>query len=110
MLLLMLTLVLVSGSEQAEQQPTDQTSRAEELQLAREQKAQSLQAPRRTFLEEKLYKIKEQRIMERFQNGFVGFHPRVGGMRTGSGFALGSVYTKGSLSTSAQVSFKGYQK
>jgi hypothetical protein len=109
MLLLMLTLVLASGSEQAEQ-PTDQPSRAQELQVARENKAQSLVAPRRSFLERKLYQIKEQRIMERFQNGFAGFHPRIGGMRTGSGFALGSVYTKGSLNTSAQVSFKGYQK
>src|SRR5262245_17433691 len=109
MLLLMLTLVLASGSEQAEQ-TIDQPSRAEELQVARENKSQNLVAPRRSFLEKKLYQIKEQRIMERFQNGFAGFHPRIGGMRTGSGFALGSVYTKGSLNTSAQVSFKGYQK
>ena len=51
MLLLMLTMILVSGSEQPEQQ-ADQPSRAEELQLTREQKSRNLEAPRRTLLEE----------------------------------------------------------
>jgi outer membrane protein assembly factor BamA len=58
-----------------------------------------------------LYNFKEQRVMERFQAGFAGFHPLVGGMKTGSGFALGASreIVKG-LNGSAQVSFKGYQK
>ena len=33
--------------------------------------------------------------MERFQDGFSGFHPLIGGMRTGSGFALGATVHEG---------------
>jgi len=105
MLLLMMALILAAGPEQQ----ADET-RAEELRLAREQKAQDLHAPTRTFLENSLYQFKERRVMERFQDGFAGFHPLLGGMATGSGFALGSSYTKKGFRASAQASFKGYQK
>jgi len=106
MLALMFTMLLVPA-----QDPSVEITRSEELQAAREDKAQHLQAPTRTSLEKALVDFKEKRVMERFQAGFLGFHPMVGGMKTGSGFALGTSreITKG-LSASAQVSFKGYQK
>jgi outer membrane protein assembly factor BamA len=90
--------------------PVDLT-RSEELRAAREEKAQHLEPPRRSGLEKGLYEFKERRIMERFQAGFAGFHPLVGGMKTGAGFALGTSreIAKG-LEASAQASFKGYQK
>src|SRR5678816_3514456 len=105
MLALMLTLMM------APQAPSLEPTRTEELQRAREQKAQQLQAPRRSFLEKGLYEFKEQRIMERVKEGFAGFHPLLGGIKPGSGFALGSSYDiTRQLKASAQVSMKGYQK
>ena len=45
--------------------------------------------------------------MERFQAGFAGFHPLVGGIKPGSGFALGTSYDiRKQLKASAQVSMK----
>jgi outer membrane protein assembly factor BamA len=106
MLALVLTMLLVPS-----QQPTEEITRSEELQLAREEKAQHLEAPKRSFLEKGLHEIKERRIMERFQAGFHGFHPMLGGMKTGSGFAFGTSYDiTDKLKASAQVSMKGYQK
>jgi outer membrane protein assembly factor BamA len=106
MLLLMLTLVL--GPQQ---EPSGELTRTEQLRLAREEKAQHLQAPRRSFLEKGLYEFKERRVMERFQAGFMGFHPMLGSMRKGSGFAFGASYdVKDGLKASAQASLKGYQK
>jgi len=107
MLAVMLTTMLLMPPQDA---PVEQT-RSDELRAAREEKAQHLEPPRRSSLEKGLYEIKERRIMERFQAGFAGFHPLIGGMKTGSGFALGASreITKG-IEASAQVSFKGYQK
>jgi hypothetical protein len=105
MLALMFTMLL------APQQPTTELTRTEELQAAREEKAQHLQAPNRSFLERGLFDLKEKRVVERFQAGFAGFHPLLGGMRTGSGFGMGVSYdVTDKLKASAQVSMKGYQK
>lgn len=106
MLVLIMALAMVSDPEQ----PTIELTRAEELRIAREEKAQHLTAPKRNALEKGLYEFRERRIMERFQAGLFGFHPLVGGMQTGSGFALGTSWSRGIVETSAQVSFKGYQK
>ena len=106
MLTLMLTMLLVPA-----QDPSLERTRSEELQVMREEKAQHLQAPKRSSFERALVEFKEKRVMERFQAGFLGFHPLVGGMKTGSGFSLGASreITDG-LQASAQFSFKGYQK
>lgn len=110
MLFLTLALTLMAGSEMPAGMPADEITRAEELRLAREEKAQNLRAPSRTFLENALFQMKERRIVERFQEGKLGFHPLLGGMTTGSGFAAGTVFTKGGFQTSAQASIAGYQK
>jgi outer membrane protein assembly factor BamA len=105
MLALVLTLMLVP------QEPVVELTRTEELQQKREEKAQHLAPPTRSFLEKGLLEFRERRVMERFRAGFFGFHPLVGGMQTGSGFALGASYdiTK-DFKASAQGSFSGYQK
>jgi outer membrane protein assembly factor BamA len=106
MLALMMTLILVSA-------PTDPPvgmTRAEETRLAREEKARHLEPPKRGFLEKGLHEFKERRLMERFQEGWHGFHPLVGGMRAGAGFAVGASYTRGPVTASSQLSLKGYQK
>ena len=89
--------------------PTDLT-RAEEVRLEREQKATNLNPPKRTFLENGLYVFKERRVMERFQEGVSGFHPLIGGMTTGSGFALGSTFSRNGFQATAQASLLGYQR
>jgi outer membrane protein assembly factor BamA len=122
MLLLMLTMMM-SGCEckpdraqpltemvSEPQQPSAEPTRAAELRIARELKAQDLRPPVRTFLENGLYEFKERRIMERFQAGLYGFHPVIGGMQTGSGFALGTSYSKDGFQASTQGSLNGYQK
>jgi outer membrane protein assembly factor BamA len=106
MLALALTMLLVPMQE-----PTDELTRSEELQLAREEKANHLEEPKRSFLEKGLHEFKERRIMERFQGGFHGFHPLIGGLKTGSGFSFGTSYDiTDRLKASAQVSTKAYQK
>jgi outer membrane protein assembly factor BamA len=106
MLAMVLALLLVP-----QQQPSDDLTRSEELQLAREEKAQHLEAPKRSFVEKGLYEVKERRIVERFQAGFHGFHPLIGGIAKGSGFGFGAAYDiTDKLKASAQVSMKGYQK
>ena len=106
MLALVLTMLLVPP-----QQPSDELTRSEELQLAREEKAQHLEAPKRSFMEKGLYEVKERKLVERFQAGFHGFHPLIGGIAKGSGFGFGTSYEiTDRLKASAQVSMKGYQK
>ena len=106
MLALVLTLLLVPS-----QQESDELTRSEELQLAREEKAQHLESPKRSFMEKGLYEVKERRLVERFQAGFHGFHPLIGGIAKGSGFGIGTSYDiTDKLKASAQVSMKGYQK
>jgi outer membrane protein assembly factor BamA len=113
--LILTTMLLVPAQDQpvelAEPVAPVEPTRSEELRAAREEKAQRLEPPRRSSLEKALYEFKERRIMERFQAGFAGFHPLVGGMKTGSGFALGASrdIAKG-LKATGQLSVKGYQK
>ena len=92
-------------------------TRAERLQEQRVKKSMSLKPPERSSFEKLLFEIKEQRIMERYQAGFKGFHPMLGGLSTGSGFALGTLFRRGetkesglTFSASGQASFLGYQK
>ena len=95
----------------------DPDSRAARLQKERLAKSQQLQPYQRSGLESLLFELKDRRIMERYQAGYKGFHPMLGGLATGSGFALGTLYRKTdiaqgvlSFQTSAQASFAGYQK
>ena len=55
--------------------------------------------------------------MERFQAGIRGFHPLLGGLATGSGFAMGTEYRKAGIGggavnfrASGQASMAGYQR
>jgi outer membrane translocation and assembly module TamA len=106
MLKLMLTLIMVAGSDD----PPVTLTRAEQLKQLREQKAQNLVKPERTFLENGLIEFKERRILERFQEGIYGFHPVLGGLATGAGFAAGTRFEKDGFHASAQASINGSQK
>lgn len=92
------------------------STRQESLRRQREEKARNLEPPRRGGLENGLYQIQDKRLVEVFQGGYRGFHPKVGGLVTGSGFALGTEYRNDALAerdvvlrASAQASFIGYQ-
>jgi outer membrane protein assembly factor BamA len=106
MLEFMMVLFLMMGL----QDPSGESSRAETLQQAREEKAINIQKPTRTFLERALLQFKERRVMERFYEGFHGFHPIVGGIRSGSGLGGGTYVETEGIRTSGQVSINGYQK
>jgi outer membrane protein assembly factor BamA len=95
----------------------DDDTRANRLQRQREDKAKQLQPYKRTKLESELFEVKDRRLIERFQAGYKGFHPLLGGLSTGSGFAMGTQFIKNGIAggvlnfqTSAQASLNGYQK
>jgi outer membrane protein assembly factor BamA len=102
----MLMMVLLAGS----QDPQVAESRTNEVQAAREEKAQDLKPPQRNLIERVIYGIKERRIIERFEQGVHGFHPLVGGLAPGSGLALGTAVEEGPVRVSAQGSLRGFQK
>jgi outer membrane protein assembly factor BamA len=106
MLGLMMTLVLMMGV----QDPSSGLTRTEALEQARQEKAAHLQKPTRTFLERGLLQFKERRVMERFYEGFHGFHPVLGGIKSGSGLGAGTYVETERIRASAQVSSRRYQK
>jgi outer membrane protein assembly factor BamA len=92
-------------------------TRAGRLQQQRQDKSRALRPYERTGLESVLYEFKERRILERYQAGYRGFHPILGGMTTGSGFAFGTQFRKNDiangildLKVGGQASLAGYQK
>jgi len=106
MLSMMMTLALMMGF----QDPSGEPSRAAAVEEARQQKAENVQQPTRTFLERALHEFKERQLLERFQQGFHGFHPIIGGIRSGSGFGGGTYVETEGFRASGQVSVRGYQK
>ena len=90
--------------------------RAEEWRQARLKKVEVAQPAHRSTFEAVLYEFKERKVLERFESGFNGLHPRVGGLATGSGIAAGTEFRKDSiggifnLKAGAQASLRHYQK
>jgi outer membrane protein assembly factor BamA len=92
-------------------------SRAAEVEAARDRKAQVLQPDTSPVWEQRLIYIRDKKIFERITAGVAGFRAKLGGLVTGSGFALGPEYLRRDLAqghvtlrAAAQSSFKGYQK
>jgi len=115
MIRVLVTAITLLGAVQVCAQDLD--TRAGRLQQERQAKAQQLTPYKRHGLESLLFELKDRRIMERYQAGYKGFHPMLGGLATGSGFALGAQFRKTDIAdgvlnfqTSAQASFAGYQK
>jgi hypothetical protein len=67
-------------------------SRTEEIELAREAKAKTLQPDTPSQWEQRLIYMKDAKVLERLTLGVAGFRVRFGGLPTGSGFALGPEY------------------
>lgn len=81
-------------------------TRAEEIQSARRAKARRLEPDEVSRPERLLRDIKDKRILERFTAGIAGFRLKLGGLATGSGFALGPEYLRRDLA-GGRVLFRG---
>lgn len=92
-------------------------SREAEIEAARQEKAGRLKPDRVNKAEGTLRYIKDHKVLERVAAGISGFRLKLGGLVTGSGFALGPEYLRRDLADgeielriAAQSSFKSYQK
>ena len=74
-----------------------QQTRAEEIQIAREEKKAAAEPEKLSKTEARLNVIKEKRVLERFTQGLEGFTVVLGGLATGQGFALGPQLSRGDL-------------
>ncbi len=111
-LLILLTPTIFPVTASAQNAPA---TRQEELRQQRELKSKSIKPYKPGSLEGGTLYVQKERLLERFAEGWKGFHPVLGGMSTGSGFAGGVRYEKhfadGALSfkTSGAISPKVYQ-
>jgi hypothetical protein len=72
-------------------------TRAGQIELERQQKAQHLEPDKPSSVEQTLITIKEKRVVERITGGIGGFRVVLGGLVTGGGFAVGPEYHRGDL-------------
>src|SRR5262245_6066186 len=93
LMIALLGFVMLTASMQASDDVLNVPSRGEYWKYLREKKASEPVAPHHAGkIERGLLEIKERRILEKFQSGVLGFHPLIGGLATGAGFALGTEY------------------
>jgi hypothetical protein len=72
-------------------------TRAGQIEMERQQKAQHLEPDQPSGIEHALNVIKEKKIIERITSGIAGFRVHMGGLITGSGFAAGPEYYRRDL-------------
>src|SRR5262245_19017197 len=70
----------------------ESATRQELLKQQRSDKAQKLHEEQRSGLEKAALYIQKDKVIERFSEGWKGFHTVLGGLATGSGFAGGLRY------------------
>ncbi len=87
----------VSGQTPAAGKLEEYSSRAETIQAARKRKAATLTPERASAAERAFIEVRERRILERLTYGIGGLRLRIGGLVTGSGFALGPEYFRDDL-------------
>ena len=92
-------------------------SRAAEIEAARDRKAQTLEPDTPTPTEQRLVYIRDKKVLERITAGIAGFRVKLGGLASGSGFAVGPEYLRRDLWNrralfrgAAQASLRRYQK
>src|SRR5262245_7751992 len=113
----LVSFIMLTASMQASDDVLNVPSRGEYWKYLREKKAsEPANAQRTGKVERGLLQLKEQRLLERFQSGVYGFHPLLGGLATGAGFALGTEYrhsfadSRIETSARAQGSLRGYKR
>jgi outer membrane protein assembly factor BamA len=90
-------LLLAAGTAALAQGPIE--SRQQEIELRRDQKAAAAAPDTPNKAERRLIRVKETRLLERLSAGYAGVRVKIGGMATGSGFALGPEYFREDLAT-----------
>ncbi len=92
-------------------------TRTEQIEQQRSEHQKLLAPEKNTSAEQFLLHLKDDKILERINYGYNGLRAKVGGLVTGGGFAIGPEYFREDLAkglvvfrTSAQISFKNYQK
>jgi len=111
-MLLVLAATLITASAAVAQEPA---TRAETLQVQREEKAKNLTPPTPNRLERTLKDLESGRLFERILNPAEGLYPKIGNITTGSGFSIGPGYRHAGMfgghadfSTFAAASFSKY--
>ncbi|MCI0620277.1 MAG: BamA/TamA family outer membrane protein [Acidobacteria bacterium] len=90
-------------------------TRQQEWQRQREAKNATLKPHRPGSLEAGTLYVQKERVLERFAEGWKGWHPKLGGLSTGSGFAGGVRYApriaegRVDFQTSGAISTRVYQ-
>ncbi len=84
--------------------PADPSTRASQIESAREQKAAALAPDKPEGVEHALDVFEEKEILQRLTEGIAGFRVHLGGLITGSGFAAGPEYYRHLLDD--QVTFR----
>ena len=95
---------------------SEEATRAQEIEAARQEKAGQLAPDDTSRLERALVVIRERKLVERATAGIAGFRVKLGGLASGSGFALGPEYLRRDLAdgeviirASARATAKAYQ-
>lgn len=106
-----------SGTELPQRPSGQADSRAQEIDRERREKAARLQPPAPDKIEKAFRRIDDSRVLRSLFGNTAGFRIRLGGLITGSGFALGPAYARPDLYTeniqlrvSAVASFKQYYR
>ena len=89
--------------------PLTAQTRVAEIAKERDAKAAKLTEEKPTATEQRLIYIKESKLLERTGAGFGGVRVKIGGMPTGSGFALGPEYFRDDLADGKLVFTAGLQ-
>jgi len=92
----LLPALCLASSVAVAQEPAP-TSRAEEIQRQRQQKAEKLEPAKPDPIEEKILLFEQRQVLEKLSQGANGFFPKLGGLATGQGVALGLQYSKKNL-------------
>ena len=70
----------------------EELTREEEWRQLREEKGKTLKPDPHNSIEKGALYVQKERLLEKLEQGWSGFHPRFGGLSTGSGFAAGVRY------------------
>ena len=81
-------------SPPAESEEAEPATRAEAIERARAEKEAELKPEEPSGIEQKLLSLKDRQVLQNFGNQVEGFFPKIGGLATGQGFALGVQYIK----------------
>ncbi len=90
-------IVTLVAAAQGQESSSEPTSRAELITQQREEKAATAKPAEPDKVEKKLLILKERNVLQNFGGGVEGFFPKIGGVATGQGFALGLQYNKKGL-------------